>query len=270
MRKSLLALLMTISTAAFASSPQYIALADSADNYMKRERWEAAERTIIKALRLEPANFSNSLLFSNLGVAQTNLGKYDEALESFRLGLSIAPNSSTLHNNRARTLLYKGRKEEALEDITQSLEIDSIQEWPMQMKGLLLMEKGNGVEAKKIFLSLSSHFPYNDVAMAGLGKIAEKEGDNETALRYYDEALRLSDDPETRSWRILLKISMDKYSDASADIREGIDRYPENPFFYIWRGYLHRLNYRQDEAEADKKIAITKGADPQFVKFYIP
>ena len=63
---------------------------------------------------------------------------------------------------------------------------------------------------------------------------------------------------------------MDKYSDASADIREGIDRYPENPFFYIWRGYLHRLNYRQDEAEADKKIAIAKGADPQFVKFYIP
>lgn len=270
MWKCVLSLFIIAPAIAFASSPQYIALADSADNYMKRERWDAAEKTIIKALRLEPANFSNSLLFSNLGVAQTNLGKYDDALESFRLGLSIAPNSSTLHNNRARTLLYKGRKEEAFEDIIKSLEIDSIQEWPLQMKGLLLLEKDKLDEAKEIFLSLSHNFPYNDVAIAALGKIAEKEGDNETALKYYDEALRLADDPETRSWRILLKISMDRYSDASADIREGIEKYPENPFFYVWRGYLHRLNYRREEANADKKIAISKGADPQFVDLYIP
>ena len=49
----------------------YIELADSADNYMKRERWEDAERMIMGALRHEPANRSNWLLWSNLGLVST-------------------------------------------------------------------------------------------------------------------------------------------------------------------------------------------------------
>ena len=57
-----------------ASSPRYLALVDSADNYIKRERWTDAEQTLLSALRLEPGNFTNSLLLSNLGVVRTNLG----------------------------------------------------------------------------------------------------------------------------------------------------------------------------------------------------
>lgn len=253
-----------------ASSPEYVALADSADNYIRRERWEDAERVIVAALRLEPANFSNSLLLSNLGVVQTGMKKYDDALESFRLGLSIAPNSSTLYNNRARTYIYLKRNDEALEDLEKSLSIDSIQEWPTQMKGLLLLDKNRLDEAQNVFNFLSHHFPYNDVGMAALGRISEKKGNKDEALKYYDEALRLSDDPETRSWRILLKIDMERFSEASADIRESLAKYPEYPYFYLWRGYLHRLNYRNEEAFADKEIALSKGADSQIVNNFIP
>ncbi|MDE6444087.1 MAG: hypothetical protein K2K64_06675, partial [Muribaculaceae bacterium] len=188
----------------------------------------------------------------------------------FRLGLSIAPNSSTLHNNRARTLLHLKRGDEALEDIEASLKIDSIQEWPLQMKGLLLLENNKLEESKDIFNLLCHHFPYNDVGMAALGRISEKEGNKEDALRYYDEALRLSDNPETRSWRILLKIDMENYSGAASELRESIAKYPEYPYFYLWRGYLSRLNYRDEEAIADKKIALSKGADSKLVEIYIP
>lgn len=269
-KKYFFSLFLLSSVCAFSSSPQYISLADSASNYMKREKWEAAEAVIKKALRLEPANFSNSLLLSNLGVAQSNSGKYEEALESFRLGLSLSPNSSAIRNNRARTYLMLNNLDAALDDLNESLRIDSIQEWPLQMRGLLLLNKNRLKEADSDFNLLLKSYPYNDVAMSGLGKIAEAEGRNEDALKYYDEALRLSDDPETRSWRILLKISMENYSDAAKDIRESIDKYPENPLFYLWRGYLHRLNYRQEEALADKKTALAKGADKQFVELYIP
>ena len=254
----------------FASSPRYLALVDSADNYLRQERWGQAEDLLLKALRLEPANFNNSLLLSNLGVAQTYEGRYDEALESFRLGLSISPKSSTIRNNRAKTYIFMKENAKAIEDLNESLEIDSIQEWPLQMKGLLLMENGNLEDARKSLTSLVRHFPKNDVAIASLGKLAEIEGKNEDALRYYDEALRLSDDPTTRSWRILLKISLERFSDAAVDIQEGLKRYPDIPDFYIWRGYLHRLNYRMEEAQADKKIALSKGADQQFIDNFIP
>lgn len=255
---------------ATASSPEYIALADSADNYIRRERWEEAERTIISALRLEPANFSNSLLFSNLGVVQTHLGRFDDALESFRLGLSIAPKSSTLHANRARTRIYVKDYSGALSDLDASLAADSIQEWPLQMRGLLRLNSGDLDGASRDFSLLAANYPGNDVAMSGLGRVAVKQGKHDEALRYFNEALSLSDDPETRSERILLLIEMEHFADASADIRKSIEKYPEHPYFYLWRGYLHRLNYRREEAAADKKIALDKGADPQIVEHFLP
>lgn len=255
---------------AYATSPEYLALVDSAHNYMKKQRWLEAESTIISALRLEPANYTNSLLFSNLGVVRTEQGKYKDAVDAFDLGLSISPKSAPILNNRARTFMLMGNYDDALNDLGESLLSDSIQEWPLQMRGMILVSKGQLDEARHDFETLVHHYHNNDCAFAGLAKISELEGKNEDALKYYDEAISIKDDPDVRSARILLKIRMEKYSEASEDIRKSLEKYPQLPEFYVWRGYLHRLNYRNEEALADKKIALNKGADPQFVEEYIP
>lgn len=253
-----------------ATSPEYLELMETADNYIKKERWMDAESTLISALKLEPANKTNALLFSNLGVVRTEQGKYKDAIQAFDLGLSLTPDSKTLHNNRARTLMLLNDYENALSDLDESLRLDSIQEWPLQMRGLLRIGR-NDLEGAKRDLNLLVRYNHNnDHAFSGLAKIAEMEGKDNDALRYYDEAITINDDPDTRSARILLKIRTNKYSEAAKDIRESIDRYPQDPVFYVWRGYLHRLNYRNEEALADKKIAINKGADPQFVEQFIP
>lgn len=252
-----------------ASSPRYIALADSADNYIKAENWEMAENTILTALRLEPGNFSNSLLLSNLGVIQTRQGRMEEALESYRLGLSIAPRSSVLYTNRARTYLHLRRYQDALADINETLTIDSIQEWPLQMRGFLLMSS-DPEGAKKDFTMLSKYYPHNALAMTGLAAVAEKEGNYNDALKYYDESIKLEDNPDTRFSRILLKINMEKYSEAAEDISESISLFPLEGQLYLIRGYLHKLNYRNEEAAIDKKIALEKGADKQLVDQFLP
>lgn len=253
------------------SSPRYLELADSADMLIQKERWVEAETTILKALRLEPANFSNALLLSNLGLVRENLGKMDEAIEAFTLGLSLSPSSTVLYNNRARSYLLTGEYEKADKDITESLRIDSIQELPLTMKGYMEIKKNNLEDAKKVFLKLEKKFPDNKSYLNGLATIAETEGNFEEALRYYDKAIE--SDPENEELypsRILLKIRMDKYSEASADIHQSIQKFPENPMFYLLRGYLHKLNYRNEEAEADRKIAISKGIDIQLVDEFIP
>lgn len=252
-----------------ASSPRYLALADSADNYIKREKWERAEETILKALRLEPGNFSNSLLLSNLGIVQTRQGKLEEALESFRLGLSIAPRSSVIRTNRARTLLQLGRYEDALSDLNETLSIDSLQEWPLQVRGRLLISS-DPEEARKNFETLKRHYPSNPASRTGLAALAEKEGKGDEALRLYAEALGMEDDPDTRFMRILLEINMNRYSEASEEISDAIKAYPTNGDFHILRGLLHRLQYRYDEAKIDKKIAIDKGSDRQLVEEILP
>lgn len=258
-----------VSFVAYASSPRYIALADSADNYIKAENWEMAEKTLLSALRLEPGNFSNSLLLSNLGVIQTRQGRMDEALESFRLGLSIAPRSSVLYTNRARTYLHLKRYQDALADINETLSIDSIQEWPLQMRGFLLINT-DPERAKKDFTRLSKYYPHNALAMTGLAAVAEKEGNFNDALKYYDESLKIEDNPDIRFSRILLKINMQQYSEASEDISESIKLFPQEGQLYLIRGYLHKLNYRNEEAAIDKKIALDKGTDKQLVDQFFP
>lgn len=269
-KKYLLACFLSlVPTLISASSPEYIALADSADNYIKAENWIMAEQTILKALRLEPGNFTNSLLLSNLGVVQTQMGDLDKALESFRLGLSIAPNSSVIYANRARTYLHLSRYEDALDDLNSTLSIDSIQEWPLQTRGFLLIDK-DPKKAAEDFTRLSIRFPKNPYGFTGLAAIAENQLRNEDALTLYDKALVVEDSPEIRFSRILLKINMQKFNEASEDISDSISRFPHNGELYLLRGYLNKLRFRNDDAAIDKKIALDKGVERQLVEKFLP
>ena len=251
-----------------AQSTDYMQMADSADYYIAHELWPQAEMTIKKALRLEPANFNNSLLLSNLGVVLTNLERYEEALESYNLALSIAPKSTVAYNNRSRTNLLLGRDDDALSDLTLSLEIDPLQEWPLQMRGLLLFYQGKIDDSKEDFSSLLHIAPTNHMAYYGLGLVAERDGNKEEAQAYYSKSLEIDEDEEVRAASIFLKLDMGRYSEAAEEIRESLARNPENPMFYLLRGCLHKLNFRNEEAEADKKNAIAKGLDSDTVERY--
>lgn len=264
-RTSFIFLFISLFTPVLAQNPDYVALADSADNYIKSEKWDKAEATILNALRLQPGSFSNSLLLSNLGVVRTNLGKFEEALEDFRLALSIAPESTVVRNNRSRTLLAMGKYDAALEDLNQSLDRDSTQEWPRQMRGYLHLRNNEIEKAEADFNSFKEKNPSNPSVFSGLAAIAESRGDWNAAIALYDKSICLDDNPDTRFSRILAKIHINMYSSASQDIAESIRMYPSYPDLYLLRAVLNKKNYRNAEAEADKKIAIDKGADPQFI-----
>ena len=128
MRKIILSLIMTV--CALLSGAQtltrtYVEYADSADRYIRNENWVDAERMIVNALRLEPANKSNYLLWSNLGIVRDRIGNTEGALQAFDIGLASAPRSTVLLANRAYTLMKTGRDKEALRDLDLALELDS-------------------------------------------------------------------------------------------------------------------------------------------------
>ena len=255
----------------FPTSPRYMELADSADFFIERENWPKAEEKIIQALRIEPANFTNSLLLANLGLVQTSMGEYEKALQSLTLGLNIAPRSTVILNNRAHTYILVDDIEKAEADLDKSLEIDSLQEWPLQTRAFLYLQKSDFENAGQIFDKMMSNFPENPSVYTGKATIAEALGNTEEALAFYSKALSLDPtDDETREAYIFLIIKQENYSEARSKLREALEINPENPMFYLLRGYLHRLNFRPDEALADKKIAISKGLDPKLVSDFIP
>lgn len=253
------------------ASPRYLELADSADYFIARENWNKAEDKIIEALRLEPANFTNSLLLANLGLVQANKGEYKQALETLSLGLNIAPSSTVLLNNRAHTYLLLDSVSAAIYDLDRSLEKDSIQEWALQTRAYLYLQQKDIESSKILFNKLKENYPDNASVYPGLATIAEYEGHFDSANENYKKALKRNpDDEETREAYIFLLISNNKYSEARNEIREALNINPENPMFYLLRGYLHKLNFRLDEADADKKIALSKGLDAKYVSSFLP
>lgn len=255
----------------FPSSPRYLELADSADFFIAHENWDRAENAIIQAMRLEPANFSNSLLLANLGVVQCAKGEYNKALESLSTGLNMAPSSTVLLNNRAHTYIYLNKIKEAAADIDRSLSIDSIQQWPLQTRAFIFLQNEDFENAKKLFRIMEKEFPENESLYVGMATINEHEGNIETAKENYRKALELDKNyDEAREAYIFLLISSDDYTDARSEINKALKINPENPMFYLLRGYLHRLNFRRDEAMADKKLAISKGIDPSYADSFIP
>lgn len=252
-------------------SERYLELVDSADYYISKELWGMAEKNLTEALRLEPANISNSLLLSNLGVVQFQKGEYKKAIDSYTLGLGLTPSSTVLLNNRAKAYLSLNSVTEAKKDIDKSLSIDSIQEWPLQMRGYIYLYDNDTENAEKLFKFIHQKFPKNALAYSGLADIEERKGNKEEAIKLYDKSLELDpEDQEVLISKIYLLIDTGKYTEARADLRVAINKFPEEGMFYLLRGYLHKLNYRTAEAQADKKTAIDKGIDPSYVNQFIP
>ena len=81
---------------------EYISLAMDA---IETDSLVKAEMFFKEALKLEPANIKNALLFSNLGTIQRRSGKKKEALDSYSLALNLTPYSVTMLLNRASLYL---------------------------------------------------------------------------------------------------------------------------------------------------------------------
>ena len=124
------------------SSPtysRYLQLADSARYYIGEERWSDASRCTREAMRLEPGNVGNTMLFSNLGLAAGMEGKIGEAMECFEIALSRAPKSIPVLTSKAKIQIRASDTEGAMETLDTILSLDSISEWPLQTTLILLM-----------------------------------------------------------------------------------------------------------------------------------
>lgn len=249
-----------------APTDSYLQLADSADHYINRQMWPEAEAVLVRNLRRHPANVNNWQLLSNLGVARTHLRKLPEAMEAFETALVMRPQSAAVRNNRAFAWLVADNTEEALKDLKASLEIDSVQEWPLRMKGLIELKENRTEEARQDMERHRRHFDPTPEVLSGLALCAEAEGRKEEAIGLYEEALGLRQDPDNWFRLIMLKIESNRLGEADDDLLRALKIYPDEGNLYLLRAVLRKQNFLNTEAEADLKLALRKGADPELAK----
>lgn len=246
---------------------EYVQMADSADYYIARQMWLDARRCTLSALKHDPANFNNSLLFSNLGVIDTHLGEYERAVEDFTLGLTIAPASTTLRANRARTLLEMGEYDRADEDLRALLTANGADAWARKMHAVVLMRNSRPDEAYSQLAMIETPDADTLRLMAG---ILQRKGDTEGALAAYDRLVEASPSDESYADRALYLLVLGDTSGASADIKAGLRVNDKNPTLYLLRAYLRSLMHENALADEDKKMAIRYGIDTQLLNYLFP
>ncbi len=242
---------------------RYIELAGIADTAIAEERWLDAAAVLEKAMRLEPGNPSNVLLMSNLGIVRLNAGEDSLALAILNEAHRIAPSSVTVLNNRATVLLAMNRTSEAYNDYSIILDLDSTVIEPRFKRGMMALYSGDAATAQKDFETLQRLAPDDESTAIGLAALYSATNKPLDAIVQYTKLINENPEIEYYSGRAACYLLTQQLNEAASDIAEGLKLNPNDAEFYLYRAYLNKLRYRNDDAKADLKRAVELGADPQ-------
>lgn len=258
-----------------ASDSRYLQLADSAQYYISKEQWDESARCIRDALRLEPANVGNVMLFSNLGLASGMAGKYGEAMQCFDIALQRAPNNTHILSSKARIQILAADNEGAAGTLDRILELDSLSQWARQTRGLMRLRAQDYRGAHDDFMFLTRKFPADTWGPGGLAKCMEAQGLFAEAAGYYRDAIGRcrpgdSDRIEFELGLIENLGHQGRLQEALDSVKEALADNPHEGRLYLLRGWIKEKLLIYREAEADRKLAIEYGVDPQTVEHFIP
>ncbi len=255
-------LILIISALNISAQQMYFDLAGEADKAIAENRWQDAERHLLEALRLELGNPSNVLLMSNLGIVRFSMGQDSLALATLNDAHAIAPASVTVLSNRARVLTAMGREKDAYLDYSLILELDSTVIEPRFFHGMIALHAGDIVTAENDFTKLKELSPNATITAIGLASIYSSTGRYIEAIKQYSTLIEHEPSADYYSGRAACYLMTQQLNEASQDIASGLKLRPDDGELFMYRAYLNKLRYRNDDAITDACKAIELGIDP--------
>ena len=200
----------------------------------------------------------------------TETGDTPGALQAYEVALIREPQSIAILKARAKTYLKAGRVNDALTDLNSILEIDSISEEPLYIRGRLELANGRYSQALNDFELLNRHYPENPDGSLGIAQCLSQMDKQSDAISYYRHALKLDPSDECYKGLASALINTGKEEEAFEIIREAIEQFPRDGLLYLMRGIINKNLYRTQEAASDKKIAVNLGIDPKYADQVLP
>ena len=164
------------------SAQSYDELITKAVNAIEQDSLYQAEGYLKEALRKDPSNMKNALLFSNLGTVQRRMGKHKEALESYSLALNLTPYSVTMLLNRASLYLEIDYLDKAYVDYCNVIDLDAKNMEALQFRAYIYMRRRQYMDARNDYQSLLEVNPNDKTARIGMAMANQK-------LQRYKESL---------------------------------------------------------------------------------
>lgn len=269
MKKFIFTFLVWGAVAIPAFSQTYEELSERAVAATEQDSLTLAEEYIMKALKLDPANPHNALLFSNLGTIQRRQHRYEQALESYTLALNIAPHTVPILMNRAALYLELGKDEQARVDYALALDIETDNREALLMRAYIYRQKRDYKAARSDYERLLKLSPLSYNGRLGLAMLEQKEGNYEEALSLLNKMIVDKADEATQIMAPLYAVlyvaragvekDMQHIDMALIDLEDAIKLDPSQSEAYLMRGQIYLSQKKKELAKRDFEKAVTLG-----------
>lgn len=247
--------------------------AQSYDDYVRRglsaaaaDSLAEAEHLFREAMRLEPAQRSNAMLHYYIGQIQEKRQETDLALESYTMGLNIAPHLVPLRMGRAALYMQLNRKEMALLDYSDILDWKPDYTDALFMRAYIYSEQKLYKKARTDYEALLKIEPSNEKAQIGLVLVNDKDNRPREAMEQINAMIATSPDHAILyAVRAGMEHGRKLYELAEIDFQKAVTLDPENPDFLICRAMLYIDIKENKKARADLEKALQLGGDAQTV-----
>lgn len=233
---------------------------------MAADSLELAEHLLRQALKADPAQKSNALLFGHIGQIQQRQQRYEEALESYTLGINLSPHTMGLLLDRASLYMRLGREEKALVDYSDVLDLNPEHREALLFRAYIYSRGRQYRLARTDFNALLRLDPTHEQALLGLALLDDKDNRPNEAMEIMNRLVSLY---PAHASLYAVRGGMEKdrkmYELALLDFDKAVALEPENADYRLCRAQYYMEVRRRKEARADLETALRLGASPEEV-----
>ena len=245
------------------SAQTYQQLSEKAIECIEKDSFHRAEELLLQALKLEPKNAKNALLFSNLGLVQRRLGEYDKALESYSFALNFAPLAVPILLDCAAIYMETGRTARAYTDYCQVLDEDKQNKEALLMRAYIYTLRRDYPAARIDYNRLLELDPQSYSGRLGLATLEQKEEKFRESLDILNKMIvETPEDATLYVARADVEREMKHEDLALVDLEEAIRLNASLADAYLLRGNIYLMQKKKALAKADFEKAISLGVPP--------
>lgn len=268
MKRFLFSLLLFLLWVTATKAQTYDELVDKSLAAIEADSLMQAENYIREAVRLEPADVRNALLFSNLGTLQRTRHRYEQALESYNYALNFAPKAVPILLNRATLYMEMNRPEQARVDYSLVLDLDKENHEALLMRAYILMKQRNYKESQADYERLLQLQPKSYNGRLGLVTLHQHQGNYNDALAIVGGMI--VEGAELQAWgnrnqamlyvaRAGIENEQQHTELALMDLEEAIKIDPNLSDIYLLRGQIYLSLRRGSLAKDDFETCVRLG-----------
>lgn len=246
----------------------YQELSEKAIACIEADSLKQAADYIRQALKKEPANPHNSLLFSNLGTIQRRQHQYEQALDSYTFALNFTPRSIPILLNRATLYMEMGMEKRACTDYSLVLDLDANNTEALLMRAYIYTKQRDYKSARTDYQNLLKAEPTSYNGRLGLATLEHKAGRLSISIQILTQMIDAENvERQTTDTQLaLLYISradtekdLGQHDAALMDLEAAIHLDDKQAEAYLTRGQIYLAKKKKSLARQDFEQAIALG-----------